>query len=71
MMESERYVYRRFRRQPAADVGHAIYFDQQGRMFDVRDNPQLENFAFIGHVMEVDEQGMLIAFVEGSDPPER
>lgn len=67
----EVYVYRRYRRQPAAERGTAVYFDGAGRMFDVRDDPQLSEFAFLGHVMEVDEQGMLIAFVSGREPPER
>jgi hypothetical protein len=64
-------IFRRYRRQPAAQKGSAIYFDSEGRMFDVRDNPQLADFEFIGRVVEVDEQGMLIAFTSGQEPPER
>jgi len=66
-----RSTFRRYPRQPRAKPGDLILFDGKGRMLDVSANMDFADFDTTGHVLEVDETGMLIAFTEGQEPPWR
>lgn len=63
-------VYYRYPRQPRAQIGSLVLFDDRGRMLDLSCDPATAEFSYTGHVMEVDESGMLIAFAEGREPPQ-